>query len=98
MVAVAAALAYAKSGALEHPGLRSFQGDCIPPPVRGSLMLVYGDAERVERVADKRATILDALRVVDTMAAGIERHAALVSVFVALSELAQGIADAAFKD
>ena len=61
-------------------------------------MLVYGDAERVERVADKRATILEALRVVDTMAAGIERHAALVSVFVALSELAQGIADAAFKD
>jgi hypothetical protein len=59
-------------------------------------MLVYGDAERVERIADMRAGILETLRLVERMAAGIERHAALVSAFLALSELAQGVADAAF--
>jgi hypothetical protein len=61
-------------------------------------MLVYGDVERVERVADKRAAILETLRLVEPMAAGIERHAAVVSAFVSLSELAQGIADAAFRE
>jgi hypothetical protein len=61
-------------------------------------MLVYGDVERVERIADKRAAILETLRRVEPMAAGIGRHAAVVSAFVSLSELAQGIADAAFRE
>ncbi|HEX2135693.1 MAG TPA: hypothetical protein VHG30_07260 [Microvirga sp.] len=61
-------------------------------------MLVYGDWARLERVADKRDGILEGLRSVRAMAPGIDRHAALVSVFLELGELVQGLADAAFRE
>jgi hypothetical protein len=61
-------------------------------------MLVYGDAERIERVGDKRAALQSALAAADAATPGIERHAALVAAFVELGELVQGVADAAFEE
>ncbi|PSJ58786.1 hypothetical protein C7I84_15025 [Mesorhizobium ephedrae] len=59
-------------------------------------MIVYGDLERIERAADVEASLASALRRVETMPAGIDRHAALVGAFIRAAELVQGVADAGF--
>lgn len=59
-------------------------------------MLVYGDIERVESAAGLRAAIAARLRSFVEMPRGLERHAALVNVFVESSSLVQAIADAEF--
>jgi hypothetical protein len=60
-------------------------------------MLVFGDAERDERTADKLADIVGGLRRAAAEPRGIARHSALVSTFMAASELVQGLADAVFE-
>ena len=55
-------------------------------------MLVYGDASRRERVADKLARIGESLdSALD--GAGIERHGRLVAALIEAGELVQGLAD-----
>lgn len=59
-------------------------------------MLVYGDAARREAPADKVARLHGFLR--DAAAAdGIRRHGLLVAALIEAGELAQGVADAAFR-
>jgi hypothetical protein len=60
-------------------------------------MLVYGDAESRARAEDKRASVLERWRAVGRFAPGLGRHAAIVAAFMELSELVQGLADAAFE-
>jgi hypothetical protein len=57
-------------------------------------MLVYGDAERLVGTGDRIAAVAQALDAVAEMPAGLDRHAALVSAFLAAAELVQGVADA----
>ncbi len=59
-------------------------------------MLVYGDMERMETVRDKREGIAAALEALSRMEPELDRHAALVTAFIDLSELTQGLADAEF--
>lgn len=61
-------------------------------------MLVYGDVETSETVAAKQAAIRDILSKTQAMPPGIERHGALVSAFIATSELVQGVIDAEFHE
>jgi hypothetical protein len=61
-------------------------------------MLVYGDAQRIERVGDKRAAIRSALADIAVTPPGLARHAALVRGFIEVGELLQGIADAEFEE
>lgn len=61
-------------------------------------MLVYGDVETSETVAARQAAIRDILSKTQAMPPGIERHGALVSAFIATSELVQGVIDAEFHD
>ena len=60
-------------------------------------MLVYGDAERIETGASLVAGIEAARAACMRLPAGLDRHAALVNVFLRLGQLAQGIADAEFE-
>ncbi|CAO3356298.1 hypothetical protein [Azospirillum melinis] len=60
-------------------------------------MLVYGDHDRSADARAVLARMVDALAAVHAMPAGIDRHGALVSLFIEASELAQGLADAAFE-
>jgi hypothetical protein len=57
-------------------------------------MLVYGDAERLVGTGDRIAAVAQALDAVAERPAGLDRHAALVSAFLAAAELVQGVADA----
>jgi hypothetical protein len=59
-------------------------------------MLVYGDLARRVSTAAVIESIASTLRRVSALPPGIERHAALVSAFIGLGELAQGIADSEF--
>src|SRR4051794_21031607 len=61
-----------------------------------SPMIVYGDFERRERTVDMKASVAGMLRNCRRLAAGIDRHAALVGAFIRAAELVQGIADAEF--
>lgn len=61
-------------------------------------MLVYGDFSAAGDPNETRARILDAVREAAAMAAGVERHGALVAAFIEAGELAQGVADAAFAE
>jgi hypothetical protein len=60
-------------------------------------MLVYVDAERVVATRDALASLRGVMEAVSRAAPGIERHSALVAAFIEASELAQGLADAAFE-
>ncbi|PTM96151.1 hypothetical protein [Mycoplana dimorpha] len=60
-------------------------------------MLVYGDAERIETGSSLVAGIEAARSVCMRLPAGLDRHAALVNVFLRVGQLAQGIADAEFE-
>lgn len=59
-------------------------------------MLVYGDAERIETGSSLVAGIEAALCSCLRLPAGLDRHAALVDVFLRVGKLAQGVADAEF--
>lgn len=60
-------------------------------------MLFYGDHSRQTDVHTELALLIGARRTLTGMAPGIERHAALVDLFLRAAELAQGIADAEFE-
>ncbi|PWC31071.1 hypothetical protein [Azospirillum sp. TSO35-2] len=60
-------------------------------------MLVYGDLERCEDPRRRIALITDGLGGVDTAQQPLERHGALVTLFIAAAELAQGLADREFE-
>ncbi|HEY8381451.1 MAG TPA: hypothetical protein VIL09_04785 [Microvirga sp.] len=60
-------------------------------------MLVYGDAERCERADEKARSLTRDLTSASELPPGLDRHAALVAVFIGLGELVQGMADAAFN-
>ena len=59
-------------------------------------MLVYGDAVRRERAADKLDRVAAMLDLA-AAAPGLHRHSLLVSALIEAGELAQGIADRAFR-
>ncbi len=61
-------------------------------------MLVYGDVECVETVEAKQEFIEAVLAQVGRLPPGIGRHAALVTAFIATSELVQGIVDGEFQE
>jgi len=60
-------------------------------------MLVYGDRESRETVGDKRRSIGTRLDALVLLPPGHGRHAALITAFIATSELIQGLIDADFE-
>ncbi|MER8367393.1 hypothetical protein [Mesorhizobium sp. M1348] len=60
-------------------------------------MIVYGDHKRIESARHVRGSACDAAGHIADMPSGIERHAALVGLFIRASELVQGLADAEFE-
>jgi hypothetical protein len=61
-------------------------------------MLVYGDVECTQTIGAKQARIEALLTEAGRLAAGIERHGALVTAFIHAGELVQGIVDAEFEE
>ncbi len=59
-------------------------------------MLVFGDADETADTAASLERVRVALHAASAAPPGVQRHAALVSAFVAMSALAQGIADSEF--
>ena len=59
-------------------------------------MLVFGDRVRTEDPREMLRRLSDALQPLEAMAAGIERHGRLASLYIAAGEVAQGVADAEF--
>ncbi|MER9074894.1 hypothetical protein NKH80_19085 [Mesorhizobium sp. M0904] len=59
-------------------------------------MIVYGDHKQTESARYVRASARDAAGHIADMPSGIGRHAALVGLFIKVSELVQGLADAEF--
>jgi hypothetical protein len=57
-------------------------------------MLFYGDRVQVEPTRQAMARLEDLLGAVETSAPGLQRHEALVSAFIAASQVLQGVADA----
>src|SRR4051812_32829552 len=57
-------------------------------------MLVYGDAERLERAGALIAGLRERLTAVALMPPGLGRHAGLVAALIEAGELWQGLADA----
>jgi hypothetical protein len=64
--------------------------------IRGAVMIVYGEAERLENVSEVQACIQGSLRQSVYVPTGVDRHAALVGAFIRAGELVQGVADAEF--
>lgn len=60
-------------------------------------MIVYGDHKRIESARHVRSSACEAAGHIADMPSGIERHAALVGLFIKTSELVQGLADAEFE-
>ncbi|TPI76751.1 hypothetical protein [Mesorhizobium sp. B2-8-9] len=59
-------------------------------------MIVFGDHKRTRSAQQLREAALAAAAALGDLPAGIERHAAVVDLFVSASELVQGLADAEF--
>ena len=59
-------------------------------------MLVYGDAERATDADEACGAVERALDAVAALPPGLDRHAALVTAFIAAGELVQGVADSEF--
>ncbi|RWL84356.1 MAG: hypothetical protein EOR67_12900 [Mesorhizobium sp.] len=59
-------------------------------------MIVFGDHKRTHGAEQLRQAVLAEAGAIGDLPAGIERHAALVDLFVTASELFQGLADAEF--
>nr|WP_234828056.1 hypothetical protein [Sinorhizobium fredii] len=62
----------------------------------GGAMLVYGDPKRSDRADTLCEAIAAQLRTFDRRSPGLERHAALVGIFIKAGELVQGLSDAEF--
>ncbi|MBZ9722380.1 hypothetical protein LB554_00320 [Mesorhizobium sp. CO1-1-11] len=60
-------------------------------------MIVYGDHKRTENARQLQKAAIEMAQGLDRMLCGIRRHAALVGLFVSVSELVQGLADVDFK-
>ncbi|TPO10792.1 hypothetical protein FJ980_07500 [Mesorhizobium sp. B1-1-5] len=60
-------------------------------------MIVFGDHKRTRSAQQLREAALVAAAAIGDLPAGIERHAAVVDLFVGASELMQGLADAEFE-
>ena len=60
-------------------------------------MLVYADHDRVEDPRAALGRIANAVLPLDAQPPSLERHSALVSLFIEAGELAQGLADQAFE-
>ncbi|KAA3452323.1 hypothetical protein C7I87_02795 [Mesorhizobium sp. SARCC-RB16n] len=60
-------------------------------------MIVYGDHKRSESAQQLQEATIQLAQSLGRMSRGIQRHAALVGLFVSVSELVQGLADADFK-
>ncbi|PDT83004.1 hypothetical protein CO676_15665 [Sinorhizobium sp. BJ1] len=63
----------------------------------GGAMLVYGDPKRRERADILCETIAAQLRALEDRSPGLERHAALVGIFIKAGELVQGLSDLEFE-
>ena len=63
----------------------------------GGAMLVYGDPKRGERADTLCEASAARLREVDGRPPGLERHAALVGIFIKAGELVQGLSDFEFE-
>ncbi|MBZ9991185.1 hypothetical protein LB572_29245 [Mesorhizobium sp. BH1-1-5] len=59
-------------------------------------MVIFGDHKRTRSAQQLREAVLAAAGAIGDLPAGIERHAAVVDLFVTASELVQGLADAEF--
>lgn len=59
-------------------------------------MLVYGDAERLEKISDIATDLERRLDAYCQLPPGLQRHGLLIDVLIGAGELTQGIADAAF--
>ncbi|BCM17902.1 hypothetical protein [Mesorhizobium sp. J8] len=59
-------------------------------------MIVFGDHKRTHSAEQLRKAVLAAAGAIGDLPAGLERHAAVVDLFVTASELLQGLADAEF--
>ncbi|MER8578825.1 hypothetical protein NKG95_08760 [Mesorhizobium sp. M1423] len=60
-------------------------------------MIVYGDHKRMQSAQHVRGSACKAAEHIADMPSGIERHAALVGLFITASELVKGLADAEFE-
>ncbi|MEI9419692.1 hypothetical protein O7A70_00650 [Mesorhizobium sp. Cs1299R1N1] len=60
-------------------------------------MIVYGDHKRTENAPQLQEAAIELAQSLDRMSRGIRRHAALVGLFISVSELVQGLADVDFK-
>ncbi|AZO12872.1 hypothetical protein [Mesorhizobium sp. WSM3876] len=60
-------------------------------------MIVFADHKQAHDARRLRQAACEALEKIGRMHPGIERHAALVELFIAVSELIQGLADAQFQ-
>jgi hypothetical protein len=59
-------------------------------------MIVYGDHKRTEDAQQLREAAREMAESLDRMSCGIQRHAALVRLFISVSELVQALADVDF--
>lgn len=60
-------------------------------------MIVYADHKRTENAQRLRQAAIEVAESLDRMPHGIRRHAALVGLFISVSELVQALADADFE-
>ncbi|WP_214476716.1 hypothetical protein [Mesorhizobium sp. dw_380] len=60
-------------------------------------MIVYGDHKRTESAQQLREAAIEMAERLDRMPDGIRRHAALVGLFISVSELVQALADVDFE-
>ncbi|MBZ9996848.1 hypothetical protein [Mesorhizobium sp. BH1-1-4] len=60
-------------------------------------MIVYGDHKRSESAQQLQEATIELAQNLGRMSRGIQRHVALVELFVSVSELVRGLADAEFK-
>jgi hypothetical protein len=59
-------------------------------------MIIYGDHKRIENAQQLREAAREMAESLDRMSCGIQRHAALVRLFISVSELVQALADVDF--
>ncbi|TPM22779.1 hypothetical protein [Mesorhizobium sp. B2-3-5] len=60
-------------------------------------MIVFGDHKQAYNASRLGESACEAAERIGSMPAGIERHAAVVGLFISVSELAQGLADIEFR-
>ncbi|RUU59012.1 hypothetical protein EOC99_23400, partial [Mesorhizobium sp. M7A.T.Ca.TU.009.01.1.1] len=60
-------------------------------------MIVYGDHKQTQNAQQLREAASEMAESLDRMSYGIQRHAALVGLFISVSELVQALADVDFE-